>query len=225
MEDELMFKIIVIGSMSVGKSNITARFCDNSFYPENVPTLGVDFKYARCSTLESTPRSVRLQVWDTSGQDTFATLTTAFYRNSQGALLCFDLTSRQSFEDLQQWYELLERYTPSLPPLILVGCKSDLVDQNKLTNEEGGLMLGSLREVQQSEGDAWAREHNCLCYLETSARENTNVSQVFQQLTTYLCTHDVTNPRSRTAFRQPFSGKALTSDPSPSSHDSRRCCR
>lgn len=221
-----MFKIIVIGSMSVGKSNITARFCDNSFYPENVPTLGVDFKYARCTTLEPTPRSVRLQVWDTSGQDTFATLTTAFYRNSQGALLCFDLTSRSSFEDLQQWYELLERYTPSLPPLILVGCKSDLVDQNRSLKDDGGLMLGSLREVQQSEGDAWAREHNCLCYLETSARENTNVSQVFQQLATYLSTHDASNPRSHPAFRQNLNGRALTDEASRSTpNGSRRCCK
>lgn len=221
-----MFKIIVIGSMSVGKSNITARFCDNSFYPENVPTLGVDFKYARCTTLGAGSRSVRLQVWDTSGQDTFATLTTAFYRNSQGALLCFDLTSRQSFEDLQQWYELLERYTPCLPPLILVGCKSDLVDQNRSTKDDGGLMLGSLREVQQSEGDTWAREHNCLCYLETSARENTNVSQVFQQLATYLSTHNSTNPRDHPALRQPLSGRALPEESSSSSrNESHGCCR
>lgn len=221
-----MFKIIVIGSMSVGKSNITARFCDNSFYPENVPTLGVDFKYARCTTLGAHSRSVRLQVWDTSGQDTFATLTTAFYRNSQGALLCFDLTSRQSFEDLQQWYELLERYTPCLPPLILVGCKSDLVDQNRSTKDDGGLMLGSLREVQKSEGDTWAREHNCLCYLETSARENTNVSQVFQQLATYLSTHNSTNSRDHPALRQPLSGRTLPEESSSSpQNDSHRCCR
>ncbi|GET86585.1 small GTP-binding protein Rab7, putative [Leishmania tarentolae] len=90
MED-LVYKIIVIGSVSVGKSNITSRFCDGAFYPDLVPTLGMDFKYRSCNTLEKNSRCVRLQVWDTSGQDDFVTLTTAFYRNCQGALLCFDL--------------------------------------------------------------------------------------------------------------------------------------
>eukprot|EP00796_Vickermania_ingenoplastis_P009569 gene9569-6724_t len=205
MEDDLVYKIIVIGSVSVGKSNITARFCDDTFYAENIPTLGMDFKYTRCMTLEQHPRNVRLQVWDTSGQDTFATLTTAFYRNCQGAVLCFDLTNRQSFTDLEHWFDLVKRYTTTPPPLILVGCKLDLV-QRSVEEENDGLLLGSQREVQQSEGDAWARAHGCLCYLETSAKDNTNVSQVFQQLATYVSTAG--NPGSG-GSRRALSGRAL----------------
>lgn len=204
MDDDLVYKIIVIGSVSVGKSNITARFCDDAFYAENIPTLGMDFKYTRCTTLEKTPRSVRLQVWDTSGQDTFATLTTAFYRNCQGALLCFDLTNRNSFDDLDHWYDLVERYTTVPPPLILVGCKLDLVQSS---SESDGLMLGSQRAVQQSEADSWARQHHCLCYLETSAKENTNVSQVFQQLATYVSSNS--NVGTGSGSRRALSGRAL----------------
>lgn len=184
MED-LAYKIIVIGSVSVGKSNITSRFCDDAFYADLVPTLGMDFKYTSCQTLEKKPQSVRLQIWDTSGQDHFVTLTTAFYRNCQGALLCFDLTNRSSFEDLETWYGLLEQYCTVVPPLLLVGCKLDLVE-SRLEDQEEGLVLGSNRQVAKSEGDAWARAHNCLCYIETSAKENTNVSQAFQQLATYV---------------------------------------
>lgn len=214
--NDLVYKIIVIGSVSVGKSNITARFCDDTFYAENIPTLGMDFKYTRCMTLEKVPRNVRLQVWDTSGQDTFATLTTAFYRNCQGALLCFDLTNRQSFEDLDHWFDLVERYTNTPPPLILVGCKLDLVQSSSALGgaDGGGLMLGSRREVQQCEADAWARKHNCLCYLETSAKENTNVSQVFQQLATYVSTNASNPGGSAGSNRRSLSGRALADDPS-----------
>ncbi|CAC9458920.1 small GTP-binding protein Rab7 [Leishmania donovani] len=198
MEEDLAYKIIVIGSVSVGKSNITSRFCDGAFYPDLVPTLGMDFKYSSCNTLEKRPRCVRLQVWDTSGQDDFVTLTTAFYRNCQGALLCFDLTNRQSFEDLDQWYERLERYSPVVPPLILVGCKLDLVESH-LDEQGEGIVLGSHRQIAKSEADAWARYHSCLCYLETSAKENTNVSQAFQQLATYIAS--VANPGAKHAGR------------------------
>ncbi|CCW63555.1 unnamed protein product [Phytomonas sp. EM1] len=185
MDDELAYKIIVLGSVSVGKSNITCRFCDNKFYSDIVPTLGMDFKYTSCETLETKPRSVRLQIWDTSGQDQFVTLTTAFYRNCQGAMMCFDLSNRTSFDDLDTWYNLLEQNCAKLPLLILVGCKLDLV-QSKLGDQQQGLVLGSNRQVSKSEGDAWARSHNCLCYIETSAKENTNVTQAFQQLVTFM---------------------------------------
>lgn len=185
MEEDLAYKTIVIGSVSVGKSNITCRFCDNAFYPETVPTLVMDFKYTTCETLEKNPRSVRLQIWDTSGQDNFVTLTTAFYRNCQGALLCFDLTNRSSFEDLDTWYGLLQQYCTTVPPLLLVGCKLDLV-QGTVDDQHDGIVLGSYRQVSKSEADAWARQHHCLCYLETSAKENTNVSLAFQQLATFV---------------------------------------
>ncbi|CAJ1006300.1 ADP-ribosylation factor family/Ras of Complex, Roc, domain of DAPkinase/Gtr1 [Leishmania naiffi] len=219
MEEDLAYKIIVIGSVSVGKSNITSRFCDDAFYPDLVPTLGMDFKYSSCSTLEKKPRCVRLQVWDTSGQDDFVTLTTAFYRNCQGALLCFDLTNRQSFEDLDQWYERLERYSPVVPPLILVGCKLDLVESH-LDEHGEGIVLGSHRQIAKSEADAWARHYGCLCYLETSAKENTNVSQAFQQLATSIAS--TANPGSKQTGRTLGpGGRLLVEEKKP---NNRQCC-
>lgn len=219
-EEELLYKIIVIGSVSVGKSNVTSRFCDDMFFPDLVPTLGMDFKYATCETLDKKPRSVRLQIWDTSGQDHFVTLTTAFYRNCQGALLCFDLTSRESFEDLDTWFELLQRYCITVPPIILAGCKLDLV-QSKLDHQGEGIVLGSNRQVSKSEGDAWARHHNCLCYIETSAKENINVRQAFQQLSTYIAS--AANPGSRNQSRVINTGERLQrTDENQSSRS--RCC-
>lgn len=185
-DDDLLLKIILIGSSGVGKSNITLRFCDNVFYEDVAPTIGMDFKYTHCETLEKKPRSVRLQVWDSAGQDTFVTLTTAFYRNCHGIILCFDLTNRQSFEDLDKWYGLVEKNCGVVPPLLLVGCKLDLVTSSQTDSDSSGIRLGSLRQISKSEGDGWARQHNCLCYIETSAKENTNVTSAFQQLTTFI---------------------------------------
>lgn len=219
MEEGLAYKIIVVGSVSVGKSNITSRFCDDAFYPDIVPTLGMDFKYSTCNTLEKTPRCVRLQVWDTSGQDDFVTLTTAFYRNCQGALLCFDLTNRSSFDDLDRWYERLERYSTVVPPLLLVGCKLDLVE-SRLDDQGEGIVLGSHRQISKSEGDAWARQHDCLCYLETSAKENTNVSLAFQQLATFVAS--TANPGSKGAGRTIGPGRrSLNETPKPQKE---KCC-
>lgn len=180
-----MFKIILIGSASVGKSSMTSRFCDFAFDPDMTPTLGMDFKYFQCG-VQHRYGLVRLQLWDTSGQDTFATLTSAYYRNCQGALLCFDLTDRDSFKDLENWYSLLCRHACPLPPVILVGCKRDLTKPD--VDKHGfGLQSGSLRQVQESEAAAWAREHNCISYFETSAKENINVSEAFEQLVTHIC--------------------------------------
>ncbi|KEG10315.1 small GTP-binding protein Rab7 [Trypanosoma grayi] len=184
MEEELAYKIIVIGDVGVGKSNVSSRYCDGVFYDDIVPTIGVDFKYCHSTTLGKPSRSVRLQVWDTSGQDRFVTLTTAFYRNCNGVMLCFDLTNRTSFEGLDAWYNRLKANCSEMPPVILVGCKLDLVQRSDV--QDGGIALGSHRQIERSEADAWARSHNCFCYLETSAKDNTNISEVFQQLATYV---------------------------------------
>lgn len=130
--DDICFKIVLIGDSGVGKSAVTFRFCDDIFFEEGVPTLGVDFKYTRIETAEKVPRTARLQVWDTAGQETFLTLTTGFYRSAAGVVLCFDLTSRLSFLHLDQWMQRIKDNClrgagdSKLPPIILVGCKLDL---------------------------------------------------------------------------------------------------
>lgn len=146
---EFVFKLIVIGDSNVGKSNLALRFCDGLFFQDSTPTLGIDFKYTSCETIPeeaisspTTPASssyqemaahrlpdtVRLQVWDTAGHDRFAALTAGFYRNCQGVVLCFDLTNRVSFDHLDRWYERMrEQVGDNMPPLVLVGCKADLV--------------------------------------------------------------------------------------------------
>jgi len=185
----LLFKVILIGDSGVGKSAVADRFCGNVFHAEAAPTLGIDFKYGTATTIEVPPRTVQFQVWDTAGQQTFLTLTTSFYRNSHAVVLCFDLTSRLSFSNLDNWLERVRRYQSNdATPLILVGCKADIA-----VEASEGLLLGvaaapkSYRQVQQSEADTWARENGCVCFVETSAKDNVNIQYIFQILGTRLC--------------------------------------
>ena len=183
--EEATFKIIVIGDSGVGKSAVTIRFCDHVFFTEGAPTLGIDFKYARAMTLDDAPRNVKLQIWDTAGQETFLTLTTAFYRSCSGVLLCFDLTSRSSFENLGRWLSRVKEHSAADVPVVLVGCKLDLA-----VPLNAALTLGTsyttFRQVESAEAEAWARDAKCVCYFETSAKDDTNVEHVFRHLATYL---------------------------------------
>lgn len=216
---ELAYKLIVIGDSGVGKSNITMRFCDNKFFEDGVATLGIDFKYTTCRLIpdhtSDQPESVRLQVWDTAGHDRFATLTAGFYRSCQGIMLCFDLTNRGSFARLDVWYSRVkESIGDRFPPLILVGCKLDLVQDTSMHTPipqvkpgTTGLMLRGdnygFRQVDTAEAEAWAREHGALCYIETSAKENTNVARAFEILATCVARESTPLPPSSGSDKVP----------------------
>lgn len=137
--DDICFKIVLVGDSGVGKSAVTFRFCDNVFFAEGAPTLGVDFKYSRIETSEAKPRTARLQIWDTAGQEAFLTLTTGFYRSAAGVVLCFDITNRMSFLHLDLWMQRIKDNCRrgvndgQMPPIVLVGCKLDLARYDPFT--------------------------------------------------------------------------------------------
>jgi Rab family, other len=242
--EEHAYKLIVIGDSGVGKSNITLRFCDNRFFEDGVATLGIDFKYTTCALMaderpSSAPkRLVRLQVWDTAGHDRFATLTAGFYRSCQGIMLCFDLTNRSSFEHLDVWHaRVRENVGDRVPPVILVGCKVDLVEEAHVCTPAPqvrpgttGLLLrgdnyGFSRQVETAEAEAWARSHDALCYIETSAKMNVNVARAFELLAT--CVADSCTPQPPLCDSGNAPRKMVKSTSSPSSklprHDRSMC--
>lgn len=86
-----IFKILIIGDSSVGKSNILLRFSDNIFHETFLPTIGVDFKIKNIKLME---KSVKLNIWDTAGQERFKTITATYYKGSHGIILVYDITDR-----------------------------------------------------------------------------------------------------------------------------------
>lgn len=120
---DFVFKILLIGNSSVGKSSLLLRFADDVFNESFLPTIGVDFKIR---TLEAAGSIVKLQIWDTAGQEKFKTITAAYYKGAQGLLLVFDITDRKSFIDIENWMFEAEKYANQKIVKILIGNKSDM---------------------------------------------------------------------------------------------------
>src|SRR5437588_7884235 len=95
-----------LSSIGVGKSCLLLRFCDNSFTPSFITTIGIDFKIR---TMELDGQRVKLQIWDTAGQERFRTITTAYYRGAMGILLVYDVTDERSFLNVANWIRNVEQ--------------------------------------------------------------------------------------------------------------------
>ena len=96
-EYDYLFKLLLIGNSSVGKSSLLFRFVENVWDDSFVPTIGVDFKL---KTLEVNGKKVKLQIWDTAGQERFKNITASYYRGGNGVLVVYDITERESFDNL-----------------------------------------------------------------------------------------------------------------------------
>jgi len=155
-----LFKYIIVGDTAVGKSCLLLQFTDKRFQPVHDLTIGVEFG-SRTVTINSNP--VKLQIWDTAGQEKFRSITRSYYRGAAGALLVYDITRRETFEHLTSWLEDCRKYSSSDITIMLIGNKSD---------------LESSRQVSIQEATAFASQHG-LVFLETSAKTAHNVEQAF----------------------------------------------
>jgi Ras-related protein Rab-18 len=102
-----LFKLLIIGDSSVGKSSILLRFTDDEFDDEHPVTIGVDFKV---KTIQLGAKRINLTIWDTAGQEKFRSLTSSYYRGTQGIILVYDVSSRESFQHLSVWLNEIEMY-------------------------------------------------------------------------------------------------------------------
>lgn len=157
-----LFKLLLIGESCVGKSAIIKRFAEDKFSVSATSTVGVDFLIKNLSIPES-GKVVKLQIWDTAGQEKFRSITRSYYRGGAGALLVYDITRRETFEHLTMWLEDCRKYSNQNIVIMLIGNKCDL--ENK-------------RAVSKEEGEAFAKQHG-VTFLETSAKTAENVEQAF----------------------------------------------
>jgi Ras-related protein Rab-2A len=149
--------IIVKG---VGKSCLLLQFTDKRFQPVHDLTIGVEFG-ARMVTVKDTP--VKLQIWDTAGQESFRSITRSYYRGAAGALLVYDITRRDTFQHLGRWLEEAQQHAQPNMVILLIGNKNDLEHRRAVSTEEG-----------RAFADA-----NGLLFMETSAKTAYNVEQAF----------------------------------------------
>lgn len=151
-------KLIVVGDSRVGKTCLIARYQENIFSTSFMSTVGMDFivKNDRIGD-----RNVNVKIWDTAGQEKFRSLVDSFYVKANGVLLAFDISSRESYDHLDEWYEQIKSKALTDTPIVLIGTKSD---------------LSSKREVDSNEAEKWAKTRG-LKYFETTSKHGTNVTE------------------------------------------------
>jgi len=159
---DYLFKILLIGDSGVGKTSLLFRYVDGVFNPEFQSTIGVDFKI---TTLGVDGRHVKMQLWDTAGQDRFRNIVASYYRGAHGIVLVYDVSNPQSFESIQTWLDEATVYLHSEVPKLLVGNK---IDQPQ-------------REVSTEVAEAFATKHG-MDFIETSAKSEFHVKELFEQM-------------------------------------------
>ena len=130
---DYIFKIVLIGDTSVGKSSILTRFADDQFSSSYMTTIGVDFRF---KTMIINNKICKIQIWDTAGQERYRSITTAYYRGAAAICVCFDITNRESFNNLEMWFDEVGKYTDNDVDKVVLANKCDLEDERKVKNEE-----------------------------------------------------------------------------------------
>lgn len=129
-----LVKILMIGESGVGKTCLLHRYSKNVFPENHLPTIAIDFM-VKMITVKNT--KLKMQIWDTAGQERFRKLTTGFFKNADGAVVVYSVTDRASFERVQEWTHEVSTMVPEGVSMILVGNKSDLSEERKVSYEEG----------------------------------------------------------------------------------------
>lgn len=161
MSYKYLFKYILVGESGVGKSCLLLQFTDRRFEPIHDLTIGVEFG-ARIIKVGDT--NVKLQCWDSAGQEAFRSITRSYYRNASVALLVFDITRKETFDKLETWVNEVRSSNSKNTIIMLVGNKSDLHYK---------------RRVSEKEAKTFAEKHN-MVYMETSAKNGRGVHDVFK---------------------------------------------
>ena len=158
---ELNFKIIIIGNSGVGKTNLSNRAIRKKFVPNHAMTIGFEFF---TFNININNKNIRLQVWDTCGQEVYRSLIHNFYKNSSLGILVYSIDDRNSFEEIEYWYKEIRKYANSDIKLFLIGNKSDLEES---------------RTVSMEEGLHFYNDYKLNLFCESSAKTGYNIDKIF----------------------------------------------
>ncbi len=160
-----VFKVIAVGDGSVGKTSITIRFCEGKFSQEYLMTIGANFGVKQNTvSFGEEDKDIKLQIWDTGGQERFSPIRELYYKGALGAVVVFDVTSRESFDHVPTWFTEIRKNVSNIP-ITLIGNKIDL--PNRVVDSDEALLMGK----------------KCAApYRETSAKTGDMVDEVFLEL-------------------------------------------
>lgn len=177
--------MVLIGDSGVGKSNLLSRFTRNEFNLDSKSTIGVEFA---TRSIQVDAKTVKAQIWDTAGQERYRAITSAYYRGAVGALLVYDISKHQTYENVTRWLKELRDHADANIVIMLVGNKSDLRHLRAVPTEEAKQFASKYCQVQRVDARNSSLTgrpgENNLSFIETSALDASNVELAFQNILT-----------------------------------------
>ena len=156
-------KLMIIGDSSVGKSSLLKKYCKNEFSNSYITTVGIDFQ-VKILTINNI--KIKIQIWDTAGEERYRVVAKNYFNTSDGFIIMYDITNRESFDSVSNWVEQIKESTPNYKKSVIFGNKSD---------------LNKLRDVQINEGKELAKKHD-FKFFETSAKDGSNLNEGIESL-------------------------------------------
>lgn len=169
-EHNYVFKYIIVGDSTAGKSSIMRRLIDGSFDITSPSTIGVEYGSIFVELQKNNePILCKVQLWDTAGQERYKAIVNSYFRGSTGIILAFDISNRTTFDNIEMWYDEIKKkhHTLDKASVILVGNKADLENKRQVSIDDAKALAAKLR----------------IPYMETSAKQNSGILEMISYLT------------------------------------------
>ena len=164
MADETVYKVLLFGDTTVGKTCFLMKYTDKTFQDIHMATIGLDY---RLKTMKlKSGKDIKLQIWDTAGQDRFRAITKNYYKGSHGIILIYDVTNLQTFENVKNWVSQIREEAANNVVIYIAANKIDMETE---------------RKVSRQEGESLAQELG-FPFMETSAKSGININETFEDL-------------------------------------------
>ena len=175
---DYVYKLSLIGDGGVGKTSIAQRYVHGVFKADYKATIGTFISKKECH-FEQLQTSVKFMIWDLAGQDQFQRLWSDYLTDSRAGIIMFDITNKESFDNVKKWYDIITKVADPNVTLILVGNKVDLTDSREVSTEEGMELAKELK----------------IFYMETSVKMNENIGEVFEWIALQIINQNVEKTR------------------------------
>ena len=197
-------KILLVGDSAVGKTTLILKYVDGKFSDSHITTIGVEYKDKEITVNN---RKINLQIWDTSGQERYRSITKNFYRNAHGILFVFDVTNQTSFDHLKDWLNSSNECDIDFKKII-VGNKIDLND--RVVNKETMEFFAEKNQIKKS--------------FETSAKDGTNVDLIFKEMAELILANKTDEEINQEFLVRPHASSTLSKDGEKLEPEKKKCC-
>ena len=197
-------KILLVGDSAVGKTTLILKYVDGKFSDSHITTIGVEYKDKEITVND---RKFNLQIWDTSGQERYRSITKNFYRNAHGILFVFDVTNQTSFDHLKDWLNSSNECDIDFKKII-VGNKIDL--NGRVVNKETMEFFAEKNQIKKS--------------FETSAKDGTNVDLIFKEMAELILANKTDEEINQEFLVRPHASSTLSKDSENLEPEKKKCC-